>query len=257
MTCRSIGIIGCGNMGGAFLKALQNRFPDVSVYVYEPDAEKTKGLEVQICSSPAEAAEKSDITILAVKPQLMENVAASLPKGKYISLAAGVTLSRLKEILQTSEVVRFMPTIAALACASPTAVSWDEDAPPSFCDDAVEIADAAGFAVKIPEHQISPFIGVSGSGIAFIFQFIHALALGGTRKGLTYAQSLVLAQQTMHGALAVLEQTGKLPSEALTMVTSPGGTTIEGIHALESGGFTAAVMNAVSAAADTSNTMLS
>lgn len=242
-------------MGGAFHQALQQSYPDLRCLVYDPDGEKTGHLKTGVCSSPRETAEASDLAILAVKPQLLPEVCSQLPEGRYISLAAGVELADLHRMLPSSQVVRFMPTIAALACASPVAVCWDQQAPPSWRDDAVAIADAAGKAVVMPETQISGFIGVAGSGIAYMFQFLHAAALGGTKAGLSYQQSLDTAVQTMKAAAAVIETTGKHPAEAVTMVTSPGGTTIEGIHALEAGGFTSAVIDAVTAAAEKSEKM--
>ncbi len=242
-------------MGSAFLQALQKAFPDIPRYVYDTDTAKAESLDAQLCASPEETAAKSDITILAVKPQILPDIAAVLHGGKYISIAAGITLSALKKMLSTSDVVRFMPTIAAMVSSSPVAVTWDTSDEPSWSSDAMKIADSAGSALWIPERLFSGFIGVSGSGIAYIFQFLHAMALGGTKSGLPYSQSLTLAKETMKGALAMLDASGMNPAEAVSLVTSPGGTTIEGIYALESGGFTPAVMNAVSAAAKKSDSI--
>ncbi len=254
----SIGLIGCGNMGSAFLQALAERFPEMQRYVYDIDEHKCASADAQRCSSPSETVSRSDAVIIAVKPQTLPSLAGEISQAggkRVISLAAGVSLNQLQNMFQTREVVRFMPTVAALALSSPVAVCWETESPPAWREDALEIAGAAGSAHWMPEELISGFIGVSGSGIAYIFQFLHALALGGTRTGLSYDQSYQLAKQTMQGALSLLEKTGSHPSQAVSSVISPGGTTIEGIHSLEAKGFTSAVMEAVVAAAEKSDTM--
>ncbi len=255
MTCNSVGFIGCGNMGGAIFSALRRSVPELKISVFDPDERKTSVLDAHVCLTPVEAAETSDITVLAVKPQILPQVCQDLPQGRYISLAAGISLEQLSELLPGSEVIRFMPTMAALASSSPVAVCWNQELRPAWTDDALEIAQCAGQAIPIDESLMPAFIGVSGSGIAFIFQFIHALALGGTLSGLSYERSLELSKETMKGAVAFLEQTQMNPAEAVTLVTSPGGTTIAGISALEAGGFTPAVMKAVQTATEKSQNM--
>jgi len=129
------------------------------------------------------------------------------------------------------------------------AVSFGEEADAGFKKDALEIARAVGVPFEIPEKQMAAFTGLSGSGIAYVFSFIHALAMGGVNAGIKYDDSLAIAIATVEGAVAVMKSADTHPAELVSRVASPGGTTIEGIRALEQAGFNAAVMEAVSAAA--------
>ena len=257
MRFASVSCIGCGNMGSAFMRSIARAFPDVSRCAFDTDTEKLKAMDASPCRDEQDAASRGDIIILAVKPQVLSQVCVkltSLENRRYVSLAPGFTTAQLSAMLGTRDVVRFMPTIAAAVSASPVAVCWDEADPPDWSGDALELAGCAGTAMHIPESLMASFIGVSGSGIAYVLQFIHALALGGVQAGLPYRRAVELASATLSGAAALLEETGAHPAELVTQVTSPGGTTIEGIHALEEGGFTASVMNAVTRSARKSET---
>ena len=149
-----------------------------------------------------------------------------------------------------------MPNIAATVSESITAVSPGQNASKEFIKEAVKIAESIGKAIVLSESQMSAFTGLSGSGIAYVLSFIHALALGGTEQGIPYNQSLQIAIQTVNGATAILSKDSNKgkpeenPISLLTKVTSAGGTTIAGVRALEEGRLTATVMDAVKRASN-------
>lgn len=249
-------------MGSALLASIHRAYPDISIILYDIDDELMKKTADAVQGSSAESAQKTadtaDIVIIAVKPQNLASLAKAvkLPEGlPVISIAAGVSLKKLKTLFSHDSFVRWMPNIAATVSSSIIAVTWDNESVSDWKDDALALAECSGAAVHLSEELFAAFIGISGSGIAFILQFIHAMALGGTREGIPYSNSLKIVMETMKGAVKLTESTGKSPSELITTVTSAAGTTIEGIAALEEDGMTAAVMHAVHNAAEKSIAM--
>jgi pyrroline-5-carboxylate reductase len=116
----------------------------------------------------------------------------------------------------------------------------------------MKIADTFGSAFELSEAMMPAFIGISGSGIAYVFQFLHAMALGGTREGIPYQKSIQIACDTLLSAVMLQKQSGQNPIDLLSSVCSAGGTTIEGIEALEKNAFDHAVIEAVTVAAEKS-----
>ncbi|MCF6335465.1 MAG: pyrroline-5-carboxylate reductase, partial [Spirochaetales bacterium] len=163
------------------------------------------------------------------------------------SIAAGKTIKYFEEKTGSTNIIRFMPNIAATVGKSIVAVAYGEKSDQEFRHEAMVIADSIGKALPLAESQMSAFTGLSGSGIAYVFSFIHALALGGTEQGIPYNESLEIAIQTVNGATALLSSGMKKenPIELLTRVISAGGTTIAGVKALENGKLTSTVMEAV------------
>lgn len=247
-----IGIIGCGNMGGAIATALHKKGLPVCATDHTPRKVEETGTEY--LTLPA-LLKQADLIVLAVKPQTIASLWDDLEgqKGKrWISLVTGTTIETLTKRLQSQEVIRFMPNIAAQAGASVTAVTPSEGASEEFKEQAMQIANSFGSAFLLPEKLMAPFIGISGSGIAYVFQFLHAMALGGTREGIPYTKSLEIARDTLFSAAALQKTTGKNPIDLMSGVCSAGGTTIEGIEALEKNNFDHAVIEAVTAAAEKS-----
>ncbi len=253
-----IGIIGAGNMGYALAKGLSADNERGELLIYDTDVEKARNTAAACEASTTESAqdliEKCGVTVIAIKPQHLGAFFSQLSAGtkdrKFISIVAGTRIETFQEKLRTPQVVRFMPNLAATVSASVVGVATPEGIDEDFRMESFSIAEALGTAVPLPEELISAVTGLSGSGIAYVFAFLHAMALGGTQAGIPYNTSLGIAQQTMRGALEVLEQGEIGPSEMLTRVASAGGTTIRGIRALEERGFTAAVMDAINKAAD-------
>jgi len=253
---KSIGIIGFGVMGEAFAAGLAAKMPWVAVLAHDVRRDRLDAAAaahtVKPARSPAEVFESTDITILCVKPQDFSALAADV-KGaahgrRVISILAGRKIQFIADALGTEQVARFMPNVAATRGASLVGVSFHPAAAAGLREDAMATAAALGSAMEIPEKLMSAMTGVSGSGIAYVFHFVHAMALGGVASGFDYRTALSIAAATLESAAALLKD-GTHPLELASRVISPAGTTIQGVRALEQGGLTAAVMGAVEAAA--------
>jgi pyrroline-5-carboxylate reductase len=250
---KSVGFIGFGNMGSALAQGLYAASSKTTIFVQEPDEEKARqavqsfGATVNL--SPEEFCDSADIILLAVKPQLLKFVLPPYQPytagKKVISIVAGVPVARLQEELSTRQVIRFMPNIAAQVGKALTAVSAAEEADPLFRTEALELAGMAGSTIELPEYSMAAFTGLCGSGIAYVFSFIHALALGGTKEGIAYDTSIQIALGTLEGATELVRRSGENPIALLSKVISPAGTTIQGVDALEEGRFGATVIDAV------------
>lgn len=239
-----IGVLGCGNMGGAIVKALSGK---VNVCDRHSDRiEAAGGYSVDFMYLIA----TSDILILALKPQTLRKLYPRIAEtdAKIISIAAGISVEELETALNKKEVVRFMPSLAAKCRNSVTAVCR-QSASDEFYKKAVEIASSFGEAVEIPESMMDGFIALSGSGIAYVLQFAHAMAMAGTREGIPYPRALEIAEKTMRSAVALQEAEKRSPAAIIPDICSAAGTTIEGISVLEKTGFNASVMDAVHATA--------
>jgi pyrroline-5-carboxylate reductase len=196
----------------------------------------------------------SDLLILAVKPQSMaalcnEIRATLLPRHLIVSIAAGITLRQLADGLGPERrLVRVMPNTPCLVGASAAGYAAGENA----ADDDLALVDrlfnAVGRAFRVSEGLLDAVTGLSGSGPAFVYLMIEALSDGGVRMGLPRDVAATLAAQTVFGSAKMVLETGLHPGVLKDMVTSPGGTTIAGLHALERGGLRAALMDAVEAA---------
>ena len=201
-------------------------------------------------NSPEELEEHSDIILLCIKPQDMKQALKSL-KGnkKYISIAAGLSLDRIQGYFQQGHSVtisRVMPNISATVGKAVSGI---------YCEDmdlrqlTFAIFSDVGFAVEVSnESLLHAVTGLSGSGPAFVFAFIQALSEGGVLCGLPYDTSLKLATHMVKGAAEMLIEKGEHPGTLRNQVTSPGGTTISGLLAMEEGAFNGTVMQAVEAA---------
>ncbi|MBQ4281710.1 MAG: pyrroline-5-carboxylate reductase [Spirochaetales bacterium] len=250
-----ISVIGAGNMGGAFAEALSKR-KDISLCIYDscrPCAEKIAGTKANVTVLDSmDQARGSDVVVIAVKPQVLPQIYDQLSALKpefFISIAAGVTLEKLTKNLTSEKVVRFMPNIAAKIGHAVTAVAYSPALSSDERKTAMDIALSVGTAFELEEHLFSAFIGISGSGIAYMFEMMHQMAMGGVRQGIPYPKALSIVADTMLSAANLQKETGKNAVELEAMVCSAKGTTIEGVAALTEGGFGAALINAVTAAA--------
>jgi pyrroline-5-carboxylate reductase len=205
-------------------------------------------------SSNLEVVERSDVLVLAVKPQSMRQVlveiqSALLPRHLVVSIAAGIPLGSLSEELGArTRTVRVMPNTPALIgdgaaayCLGPTAAADDEETVRACLG-------SVGRAYRVPESLLDAVTGLSGSGPAFVYVMIEALSDGGVRMGLPRDVATALAAQTVLGAARMVLETGLHPGVLKDQVASPGGTTIAGLQALERGGLRAALIDAVEAA---------
>jgi pyrroline-5-carboxylate reductase len=202
--------------------------------------------------------EASRIVILAVKPDQVGSVLAALQSALtadhlLISIAAGVPLARLAEPLDSgTRVVRVMPNTPALVGASASAYAMGEGTQPADAAVVQQIFAAVGEAFPVKEALLDAVTGLSGSGPAYACLVIEALSDGGVTAGLPREIATRLAAQTLLGTARMVLETGRLPAELREMVTSPGGTTVEGLHELETAGVRGALISAVRAAASKS-----
>jgi pyrroline-5-carboxylate reductase len=200
-----------------------------------------------------QVAEEVDLLWLAVKPQQLAAICAELrplrPDCLAVSIAAGVSLPQLSEWLATDRVIRVMPNTPCLVAAGASAYCRGAGASAEDGRVVAELLGTVGLCWELPEKLLDAVTGLSGSGPAFVFQFIEALSDGGVLAGLPRQVALELAAQTVLGAAKLVLETGEHPGVLKDRVASPAGTTIAGLQALEQGGLRAAVMNAVHAAA--------
>jgi pyrroline-5-carboxylate reductase len=200
-----------------------------------------------------ELAEKSAVIVIAVKPAQVIPVANEL-KDKLsdkliISIAAGIPINAIETALgDKARIVRVMPNTPALVLEGASAIAGSKACSPEDMGAAREIFSGIGICVELHESQIDAVTGLSGSGPAYCFALVEAMADGGVRAGLPRNIALRLAAATLKGSGAMVLETGKHPAELRDMVTSPGGTTAEGLAVLEGRGFRAAVSDAVTAA---------
>jgi len=262
MVTQKIGIIGCGNMGGAILKGAlaSGVLAPEQAYVYDisPAAMETaKSLGVNLAQDDEDVCAKSDIILLAVKPQ---NAAEALTMCKkaldgkaLMSIVAGVTVERLQNMIDgTPRILRIMPNTPALVFEGAFALCSDNDFTAEELDTAKAIYEKIGVVEMIPEKLIDAVCGLSGGGPAYVAMFIEALADGGVKNGLPRATAYRLAAQTCLGTAKMILETGIHPGALKDMVTSPGGTTIEGCEALERGGMRYAVIDCINVATEKS-----
>ncbi len=262
MITKKIGIIGCGNMGGAILYgALESGIlPKENTYVYDISPammEKAEKWGVHLAADDEDVCKNADIILLAVKPQ---NAAEALSMcrnaldGKAVmSIVAGVTVKRLRNMIAgTPRVLRIMPNTPAMVYEGAFALCSDNDFTAEELDNAASIYETIGVVEMIPEHLIDAVCGLSGGGPAYAAMFIEAMADGGVKQGLPRATAYRLAAQTCLGTAKMILEKGIHPGELKDMVTSPGGTTIEGCEALEKGGMRAAVIDCVNVATEKS-----
>ncbi len=259
-----IGMIGAGQMatalGRGFVAASLvdvNRLAaaDLSAQAAARFAEITGG---KIAGGNRQLIESSDVVFLAVKPQQIPGLLAEIrdcltPEKLVVSIAAGITIARLAGGLGESvRLVRVMPNTPCLvgqaACGyCPAAAATEEDA--TLVE---QLLGAVGVVYRVEEKLLDAVTGLSGSGPAFVYTIIEALSDGGVRMGLPRAVATALAAQTVRGAAEMVLTTGEHTGTLKDRVTSPGGTTIAGIQALEAGGLRAALMAAVEAATNRS-----
>ena len=260
MTGRKWGFIGAGKMATALVRGILRTgvAEPPHLTASDPLASARSALAadtgIEVFESNAPVVERSQILVLAVKPQVMHEVLAQLrplvgPGHLVISIAAGVSIATLLEGLGGDRrLVRVMPNTPALLGEGASAYALGPGVRPE--DDAItrEFLAAVGRAVRVPESLLDAVTGLSGSGPAFVYLMIEALSDGGVRMGLPRDTATMLAAQTVQGAARMVLETGLHPGVLKDQVASPGGTTIAGLHALERGGVRGALIDAVEAA---------
>jgi pyrroline-5-carboxylate reductase len=260
----TIGFFGAGKMATALAKGfiragLVSATQVVASDVSEPArAAFAKETGAKTTDSNAEVLKASQVLVLAVKPQQVPEVLEAI-RGQFsskqllISIAAGVPLSKLAAALgEKSRLIRVMPNTPALVGASASAFALGQAATPEDGELAKKLLSSLGLAFQLKESLLDAVTGLSGSGPAFIYMVIEALSDGGVACGLPRDVSTKLAAQTVLGSAKMVIETGLHPGALKDMVTSPGGTTIDGVHELEKGAIRGTFINAVRAATEKS-----
>lgn len=257
---KPVGIIGGGNMGEALMAGITQSGLLVAkeVLFFEPRPDRREFLQQKFDVVPMkdnrQLIKQARTLILAVKPQSVPEVMAeiaplAIPDHLLISICAGVSLDYLQSFFSfPMRMVRAMPNTPALIQKGATALAPSPMAKAEDLSAAENIFQAVGITVVVKESQMDAVTGLSGSGPAYIFAVIEALAAGGVKEGLAQDIALALTTQTVLGAAHLIQATGKHPATLRDQVCTPGGTTMAGLYALEEGGFRLALMNAVIAA---------
>ena len=249
-------------MGGALLRGIESALgaKNVSVTLCDAVPAAVKALQEGLkCRSKAETAlkvaESADVVILAVKPGDMEKLCTSLGKAKnrplYLSITAGIAIAKLEAWLgEGQRVIRTMPNTPALVGAGAAGFARGLNATAADAELASKLLGAVGTADEVAEKLLDAVTGLSGSGPAYVYLVIEALADAGVLMGLPRDLSLKLAAQTVAGAGQMVVETGRHPAALRDEVTSPGGTTIAGLEALEAGAVRSSFLSAVRAATE-------
>ncbi len=256
----TIAMIGSGQMGEALIGgwlAAKTVLPE-ALCATDASAERRDLMKrrfgVRTGSDNRDAASRADVVVLAVKPQIldavMHDVSSALAGKLVLSIAAGITIAHLARLApKGTRVVRVMPNTPVLVRDGVSALSFGAGVTEKDQQLARRLFEAVGRAVVVEEKLMDAVTGLSGSGPAYVFLAIEALADGGVKMGLPRTVADLLAAQTVLGAARMVLETGEHPAKLKDRVTSPGGTTIAGLHRLEQGGLRAALMAAVEAAA--------
>jgi pyrroline-5-carboxylate reductase len=254
---KRVGFVGGGNMGEALIRGLlgANLVPAELMAATDVRTERTAQLTRQFGITAHDnnprLVREADVVILAVKPQVMASVLAEIApvvaaRHLLVSIAAGVATATIRAGLgKDARIVRVMPNTPALVLQGAAAIAGGAGAAPEDLAVAEEIFGAVGRVVVLDEGAMDAVTGLSGSGPAYVAIVIESLADGGVRMGLDRATAMTLATQTVLGAAQLLLETGMHPGVLKDMVSSPGGTTIAGITALEEGGVRATFIRAV------------
>ncbi|MBW3069350.1 MULTISPECIES: pyrroline-5-carboxylate reductase [unclassified Actinomyces] len=263
------GFIGAGNMAGAIVRGtIAAGTPTTDLLLtsaHDSAAHLAQATGARHVKAAADLVAASDVVVLAVKPHMVPAVLAPLSdalaqhRPLVLSIAAGLTTERLAEMLPPgARVVRAMPNMAAAVRQSMTALAAGTAATDTDLETARSLLASVGRTLLLAERDFSAFTALAGSSPAFVFQFIDALARGGVAAGLPKAQAVEIVTQAVLGSALTIQaeaaktarsggERGRSPADLIDAVSSPGGTTVAGLVALERAGFSAAVVDGVEA----------
>lgn len=263
---RKIGFIGIGNMGSAMIKGILSAGLASELEVMascrsqETQRRASEKLGIVVTLDNAKAAD-ANVVFLAVKPAQLNKVAGEIRETLHedqliISIAAGCDLRALHFLFgENNHIIRSMPNTPAMVGEAMSALCTDDKVSPEEKEKALELFNSFGRAEFVDEKLMDAVTGVSGSSPAFIYMIIEAMADAAVAEGMPRRQAYVFAAQSVLGSAKMVLETGKHPGELKDAVTSPAGTTIEGVAALENDGMRAAMIDAVRTAAQKSREM--
>jgi pyrroline-5-carboxylate reductase len=260
LAAHTIGFVGAGNMAEALIRGLVrgNHVAPNQIVASAPRRERLAELAaaygIDVTADNAVVAERASVVVLSVKPQILDKVLREIgdrlkPGTLVISIAAGVDTATIEAAVPDGvRVARAMPNTPALVGAAATAVSSGKRSTAADIATTRALFDAVGITVELDESHLDAVTGLSGSGPAYIFLILEALADAGVKVGLARRNAQRLAAQTVMGSAKLLLETDEHPGKLKDMVTSPGGTAIAGLHTLEEGGLRTTLINAVETA---------
>ncbi len=256
-----LGFVGTGNMGRALIEGLVGQLPAGQITAADIRPEALEGLSalgVHTSTDSADAVRDQDLVVLVLKPQVAAPVLKTLAahfstQQVVVSLMAGVSTTRLEDLLPAQmSVVRVMPQTLVRVRGAACALCAGRAASAEQMAQVRSLFDLVGTTVEVAESLMDAVTGLSGSGPAWAYTVVEALADGGVRAGLPRETALTLAAQTLLGAAHLMLESGEHPAVLRDQVTSPGGTTAAGLHKLEEKGLRDALISAVLAAAERS-----
>lgn len=254
-----IAVIGAGNMATAIVRGMASAVNPRHITVSDSDSaklEKIAEIGVNTAENNRTAAENADVVILAVKPNIYPIVLRELSdfSGKlYITIAPGLSVKYVSDFFGgKARVIRTMPNMPAQINSGMTVFCHDSDISEDDVLIAEEILSCFGYAMELDEKLLDAAVAVNGSGPAYVFMMLEAMADAAVKHGIPRDKAYVLAAHTVAGSAEMVLETKKHPAELKDMVCSPGGTTIDAVEALEAHGFRAALMDAMSKCAEKS-----
>lgn len=251
-----IACIGCGSMGGAIISAICKKFDAKNITVtakhFEHAQEFAKANGCNAAETNSEAAKDAKYIFLAVKPPYIKEVIANIKKSLrqdaiIISMAAGISLNKLMEFYD-AYYIRIMPNMPAQIGEAMTALCCINEIPAEELKNVTELLKSCGMVEKVDEKLMDCVTAISGSGPAYAFMFVEALADAAVKFGMPRKQAYIYAAQTLKGSAAMVLKDERCPAALKDAVCSPAGTTIEGVAALEANGFRNAVIEGATAA---------
>ncbi len=261
----TIGFIGGGQMAEALIKGILSAglYNKSQIFLSEPDKKRSKYMKdsygIYITNTSDTIWQQCSSVILAVKPQVMESVLQESKqhvetKHLIVSVAAGLPISFYEQQLERSnaKIIRVMPNTPALILEGASALSYNKNVTEEDATIGKQIFDAVGTCVILDEHYLDGVTGLSGSGPAYVFTFIEAMIDAGIKTGLTRDAAETLTLQTIAGSVRLMQEKKEHPAALRSQVTSPGGTTIAGLHVLEREGFRGIIMDAIETATNRS-----
>ena len=254
---KQIGIIGTGNMGGAIIRGITAAELNTDIKIYDADKSKVSPFISETGVTAADTIEElitlSDILILAVKPDSIITFSSSLKNfnGVIISIAAGISINSIaKTAGDDKKIVRAMPNTPVTTGCGMTVLSHSYSITADEIQYVRSIFSSIGEVLIMDEKHMNAVTAISGSGPAYIFTFIQAMADAGVKLGIPRAESLILAGQTILGSAKMFLDKKENPIMLRDKVTSPGGTTIAALHILEKAGFSGIIIDAIETAAN-------
>ncbi len=254
-----IGFIGAGQMAQALARGFAHGWPDLEVIASDVDEQARQRFLAQVPRARTVTENRvllpeCPTLFLAVKPQAVDRVFRDLDLRRHgsvlVSMVAGLSVAKLKNLSGASQVLRIMPNTPALIQQGAIALARSDSVPPEIYQQVFRLLQSVGRVVEVEESQLDAVTGLAGSGPAFVLEFLEGLIDGGVKCGLPRTTATDLAVQTVLGTAAMLQSVATHPAQLRDQVTSPGGTTSFGLHVLHQAAFRGTVIAAVEAASE-------